>query len=152
MLYPPSYFLSPSRGSTLLVLLESTLSDLFPNSDKFLPTDHPSNKDKVPYSHILPTRKMSNRTVQTTWKNNAVQISTMSTSRTVNQGNFAVLACYFTSWKIFILSKPILHVTACDRFCEVYLWYDTNEELVTCSSVSWAFGVLQSCLGLSLCV
>ena len=95
---------------------------------------------------------MSNRTVQTTWKNNAVQISTMSTSRTVNQGNFAVLACYFTSWKIFILSKPILHVTACDTFCEVYLWYDTNEELVTCSSVSWAFGVLQSCLGLSLCV
>jgi hypothetical protein len=30
MLYPPLYFLSPSRGSTLLVLLESTFSDPFP--------------------------------------------------------------------------------------------------------------------------
>ena len=92
---------------------------------KSYPLISTSNKDQVPLaaSNIQQARTLSSRTVQNMLKEQCTidrkiflkkkQTGGMST-RTVNQDNFAVLACCFTSWR------------KAKKVCEVYLWYTSG--------------------------
>ena len=127
ILYPPSYFLRPSRGSILLVLTDRALADLFPASNKILPTDqhaqqrsgttrsqqYTAGKNIVKQNSTKHAKGTMHYRQEDFFFKKKKQTGGMST-RTVNQDNFAVLACCFTSWR------------KAKKVCEVYLWYTSG--------------------------
>ena len=145
ILYPPSYFLRPSRGSILLVLTDRALSDLFAASDKILPADQHEQQ-----------RSGTTHTQQyTAGKNIVKQNSTKHAKGTMHYRQ-----------EDFFFKKNIQEECQPEQLTRITLrsWYaalplderqkksarfiyDTHQGLLTCSS-----GVLQSGLGLSLCV